>query len=176
LALRDNLGQIEERAVDGGDRDAVDDGDVGRREGGRAMNSNALVLAARAAGDGRVDPCVPPRAELVQGRRRPMRQGGTRAASEHSSHAEPFAREQRLGDQGVHGVVDAVQAAGADAFLNGTRAQAPSWRSWSSPKTTCCRRASSDTARSTEGWARKRPPGSFFRPASDTTVIVPINV
>jgi hypothetical protein len=50
-----DLGEVEEGLFGGSDRDVVDDGEVVEVEGARAMDGDAVVLAARAPGDGDVD-------------------------------------------------------------------------------------------------------------------------
>jgi hypothetical protein len=65
LAVCDDFGEVEQGPGDCGDRDVVLDGDVLVGEGRRAVNEDALVLSAGAAGHGHLDPGVAVVAQLV---------------------------------------------------------------------------------------------------------------
>ncbi len=103
-----DLGQVEERSGDDGARDAVHAGDVRGGQGGRAVDEDAVVASARAAGNGDLDAAVLKGAQLVQGGGGAVGEDGARAAGQDGSHPATLAGEEGLGDEGVDAVVDAV--------------------------------------------------------------------
>jgi hypothetical protein len=111
LAVGDDLGEVEEGAVEARARDVVHPGYVSFGEGGRAMDGDSWVAAGRTRRDRHFDLAVAPVAELVEDRRRAVGQDGARAAGEDGGHVQALALEERLGDEGVDGLVDAVEAA-----------------------------------------------------------------
>ena len=87
------------------------------------MNGDTWVGAGRAAWDRHLDRGVAPVAQLEEPRRRAVREDRAGAAGEHGGHVEAFALEERFGDEGVDGVVDAVVAAGGGALVDGVVGQ-----------------------------------------------------
>ena len=120
LAQRADLGQVQEGAGDGSDRDVVDDGYVGWAEGGRAVDFDAGVLADRATRHGDLDLRVAPVPQLMQRGRGAVREHRARATRQHGRHIQALTLEQLAGNEGVDGVVNAVQAAGGDSLVDGT--------------------------------------------------------
>jgi hypothetical protein len=113
-AVADNLGEIEQGAGDRCDSDAVDHGDVAGGEGGGAMDVDAWVTSRGPLRDRHVDFRLVGASESMKRRSGAVREGCAGAAGENGANEETLAAEEFAGDEGVDGVVDAVEPAGVD--------------------------------------------------------------
>jgi hypothetical protein len=114
----DHLGEVQQRPRDGRAGDSVFDGDIGCGQGGRTVDVDAVVLAGRAARDGHIDLRPLRGSELVERSGVAVREDRPGPAGEDRGHPMAFASQERARDEGVDGVVDAVEAGAIGALTD----------------------------------------------------------
>ena len=93
-----DLGEVEERAGERADGDAVDEGHIIRMELPHAVESDAVARAPAPLRDGHLDPRARARPELMQRDRRPVAEHGPRPVRQHRGHAAPVPGERGVPD------------------------------------------------------------------------------
>ena len=125
FAIRDDGGEVQERAGRGGDRDAVPRGDLLVFQRRTVHDHQPPDLAAARRRDRHVDPRAAPRQQAPEKGRAPVAQDPSVADSKDSSQEMAVSAERRASHR-VHAPVNPVQPAGADPPLDRAVAQAHS--------------------------------------------------